>query len=137
MEKTFERRIIALEGIFEFIEECFASYHLDDSLHFLAKFVVEELFTNMVKYNQTTNDRITLRLDRSDHALIISLTDYNVEPFDPRGVPDVDTSKPARERIAGGLGIYLIKKMVDKVDYEYLDRRSKITVTKYLKNEYV
>ena len=96
--------------------------------------IVEELFTNMVKYNQTTNEFITLRLDKRDNAMIISLTDYNVEPFDPRGVTDVDTSKSARDRTIGGLGIYLIKKMVDKVDYEYLDRQSKITVTKYLEN---
>src|SRR5713101_1531449 len=134
MEKPFERRIVALEEIFKFIQECSAAYQLDNSASFLAKFVVEELFTNMVKYNRTTNDFITLRLDKRENALIISLTDYNVEPFDPRGATDVDTSKSARDRTVGGLGIYLIKKMVDKVDYEYLDRQSIITVTKYLEN---
>ncbi|HEV8538432.1 MAG TPA: ATP-binding protein [Bacteroidota bacterium] len=132
MEKTFKRQINDLETIFQFIQECFAAYQIDQSFTFLARFIVEELFTNMVKYNHTSNDSITVMIDKKNKALVISLTDYDVDQFDPRLAGDVDTTKSAKDRAIGGLGIYLVKKMVDSIDYEYVDRRSKVTITKQM-----
>ena len=134
MEKKFKRQILDLENIFQFLQECFLTYNIDQSFTFSARFIVEEIFTNMVKYNHTANDSITISVEKKNNTVVISLTDYDVDPFDPRTTEEVDPTKSAQDRAIGGLGIYLVKKMVDNIDYEYVDRRSKITVIKHLEN---
>jgi serine/threonine-protein kinase RsbW len=57
----------------------------------------------------------------------VSLTDYDVDRFDPREVPAVDVDAPLEDRAPGGLGLYLVLKMADSIHYEYRNRTSKIT----------
>jgi anti-sigma regulatory factor (Ser/Thr protein kinase) len=53
----------------------------------------------------------------------MALTDYDVEQFDVTRAPDVDTSKPIEQREPGGLGLHLIRRMVDSMEYEYSQER--------------
>jgi len=98
--------------------------------------VVEELFTNMVRHNEGGGDRIVLSVERRNDRVHLELVDFDVEPFDPETaeVPPVEAG--IEERRPGGLGIYLVKKMVDDLNYEYEieNRRMRITVTKTLEN---
>ena len=54
----------------------------------------------------------------------MSLTDFGVERFDIRAVPDVDVHRDLKDRTPGGLGIHLLKRMVDDIGYEFVDGRS-------------
>jgi anti-sigma regulatory factor (Ser/Thr protein kinase) len=94
---------------------------------------MEELFTNMVKYNPGNSNDILLGVDKIDSNVTISLTDFDVDPFDVTEERDVDIESPLTERKVGGLGLHLIKKMVDSIEYDYSDRQSKITFTKGIK----
>lgn len=138
MEQKFIRQISSLDGIVIFINECFVLQQTAKSLTFLAEFVIEELFTNMVKYNHTTSKEIGITMENRNNTLIISLSDYDVDHFDPRDAQyKIDTSKIVEERIVGGLGVYLVKNMVDKIVYEHRDCSSKITVLKQMEKQYV
>lgn len=128
----FPRSIDSLAAIFEFTERFFIEERIDPSMRFSIDLTVEELFTNLVKHNRGTENEILLSLDRVGEGLVVSLTDYDVEPFDPSGTPEVDVDGPLDERTAGGLGLHLVHKMVDSIDYEYAGRRSKITFRKAL-----
>ena len=64
-----------------------------------------------------------------DRGVEVSLTDFDVERFDPTRAVEVDIDAPLAERTAGGLGLYLVLKMADSIHYEYHDRMSKITFT--------
>ena len=97
------------------------------------QFAVEELFTNQVKYAVGGRDPMLLELTRDDHAVRVSLTDFDVEPFDIRQAPDAAVDAPIEERRPGGLGIHLVKRMVDGITYEYVDRRSTTTFSKSLR----
>jgi len=98
--------------------------------------VVEELFTNMVRHNEGGADRITVSIERRDNRVHLELVDTDVEPFDPETaeVPPVESG--IENRRPGGLGIYLVRKMVDDLNYDYETdaRRMRISVTKTLEN---
>ena len=131
MERLFRRDFGALESIFEFVSQFFAACGIEARHAFEVEFIIEELFTNLVKYNRGRHD-IEIRLGRVGDEIEIVLTDVDVEPFDITQVPEVDTEKPLSDRKVGGLGLHLVRKMADRVAYEYANRRSTITVTKRL-----
>ena len=133
MDKKFKRDLNSLDGIFKFINEFSAKTGVDESVVFTINLVVEELFTNMVKYTYENNNEILLELKKEGHNLIIHLTDFDVEPFDITKTVEVDTKQSLEDRRVGGLGIHLVKQMMDKIEYEYEDRQSKIILIKHLK----
>ncbi len=133
MEKRFKRDINTLPDVFDFIDHYSAKENVNGPTMFTVKFVVEELFTNLVKYNiSDENSDITLSLDIVGEDIVVRLIDCGVEPFDVTQSPDVDTTLPLEERKVGGLGLHLVKKMVNSIDYQYKDRTSIITVTKHM-----
>jgi len=134
MDKKFKRDLNSLDGIFKFINEFSAKTGVDESVVFTINLVVEELFTNIVKYTSESTDEILLELRKNENKLIIYLTEFDVEPFDITKTAEVDTQQSLEERRVGGLGIHLVKQMMDKIEYEYKDRQSKIILTKHLEN---
>jgi serine/threonine-protein kinase RsbW len=132
----FRREIEAIGEVFAFLGNFADGQEIDEKNAFCINLVVEELFTNMVRHNEGGGDRITLSIERRNDRIHLELLDIDVEPFDPKTaeIPPVDAG--IEERRPGGLGIYLVKKMVDdlKYDYEAEDRRMRITVTKTLEN---
>lgn len=130
MQRKFTRSYASLEEIFEFTELFFATEGVEESVRFPVHFVVEELFTNMVKYNPGNTSEILLEIAKTGGEVAVSLTDYDVEAFDVTAAREVDTAAPLSEREVGGLGLHLIQKMVDTLEYNYTNRRSTITFTK-------
>ena len=132
----FRREIDALGEVFAFLEAFSDGQEVDEKTAFCINLVVEELFTNMVRHNEGGGDRITVSIERQDNRVLLELVDTDVEPFDPETaeVPPVDAG--IDERRPGGLGIYLVRSMVDDLNYDYEPegRRMRITVTKTLEN---
>ncbi len=126
----FGRRVESLQPIFDMTAAFFADHGLDPGLLPVVDLAVEELFTNMVKYNKESGADVSLELTRLENGVEVTLIDYDVEPFDMTRAPDVDTGKPAQDRRPGGLGIHLVRKMVDSLEYRYQDRQSRITFRK-------
>ncbi len=132
MEKSFPRALSSLDVVFQFIDECLRHYHIKDKNNFSMKFIVEELFTNMVKYSKPSNTDISLRIERNNDKCSIVLTEDDVDKFDITKIPDADVTKPIEERTPGGFVVYLIRKMAKRADYDDLNRKSKITIIKHL-----
>ncbi|MGE5176163.1 MAG: ATP-binding protein [Hyphomicrobiales bacterium] len=131
-ERRFPRTIDSLEPIHRFVVEFLAAQGLDPEHAFDVDLVIEELFTNMVKYSRDGAEPIEVALDREDSMLRIRLRDFDVEPFDVTEAPEVDVHRPIQERRAGGLGLHFVRQIADRVEYDYRDRTSTITVTKRL-----
>ena len=137
MRKKFKKNINSLDHIFDFITKFVTNHKLSEATTFAINMAVEEIFINMVKYNAGSLNDILLSLSRDANKLIVSLTDYDVEPFDIKEVKKYNRTQTLKDRQPGGMGIYLVKKLVDKIDYEYKERNSKVTLTKYLENDNV
>lgn len=127
MQQKFARRIDQLDDIVAMTERVFIDHWLSNDMRPVVDLAIEELFTNMVKYNTETNAEIEIEMTPYQAGIEVSLTDYDVERFDPSAAATVDINAPLEERTPGGLGIYLVMKMVDSIQYQYEDRCSKIT----------
>src|SRR5437867_6536902 len=107
MEKSFGRQITALEEIFAFVQSCFDTYGIDNAIDFPVKFIIEEIFTNMVKYNRSGTKDILIAIDRGQTSLTVSLTDYDGKEFVVSQSRDVDMGRSLKGRRIGGLGVLL------------------------------
>jgi anti-sigma regulatory factor (Ser/Thr protein kinase) len=130
MQKKLNRSYDSLEEMYEITERFFLQEGVEHSIRFPVHFVMEELFTNMVKYQPKNSNDILLAVNTADGAVTVSLTDYDVDEFDVRVNRNIDTNAPLEERTPGGLGLHLIHKMVDSLDYDYAGRQSTVTFTK-------
>ncbi len=133
MEKFFKRDVNSLNEIFDFLESCISRNKLNESLAFTVKFAVEEVFTNMVKYNPLGPDQISISLGVEGENVVVELVDFGGLPFDITKASPVNFELPIENRNPGGLGIHLVKAMVDKVDYHRRDNKDKVTLTMKLR----
>jgi len=131
-QKSFPRTAACLPEIFDFMDGFFVRAGVGDQHRMPMQFVVEEWFTNLVKYSRGGTQDILLDLKREGGRLVVGLTDFGVERFDIRTVPDVNVHLDLKDRRPGGLGIHLLKRMVDDIGYEYVDGRSTTTFVKEL-----
>jgi anti-sigma regulatory factor (Ser/Thr protein kinase) len=127
MEQKFKRSFDELKNIVTMTEAVFRQHDLPAGLRHVVDLATEELFVNMVTYNTESEEDILIQMIPHEHGIEVSLTDYNVGRFDPTGAGRVDVEAPLEERTPGGLGLYLVLKMVDSIHYEYRNRKSKIT----------
>jgi anti-sigma regulatory factor (Ser/Thr protein kinase) len=83
-------------------------------------------------YPKKIEQDISIEAVKQNDALIFIITDTGVA-FDPtQGGSRVDITLPARERPVGGLGIFLIKKIMDEVEYQRIDGANVFTLKKTL-----
>jgi anti-sigma regulatory factor (Ser/Thr protein kinase) len=134
MEKSFPRDFAVLDDIHAFVQEYLAAEGIEPANCYWADFIIEELFTNFVKYSKGGRSEIKVRLDADGDQIVIRVTDFDVEAFDITKVPEVDLEQWATEGRDGGLGIHLVKQIADTITYEYEDRNSIVTVRKRLEN---
>jgi anti-sigma regulatory factor (Ser/Thr protein kinase) len=128
-QRRFGRTFRSLEGIFRFVAEFLESSGLPAPAAFELDLVIEELFTNMVKYAPHGAPEIELELKRLGPDVVVVLRDFDVEPFDPTRAPQADVGRPLDERPTGGLGLHLVRRIARDLRYDYRDRSSTVTVT--------
>jgi sigma-B regulation protein RsbU (phosphoserine phosphatase) len=131
-QRAFKRSFDSLPGIVAFTAEVFARERIDLGLLQSVDFALEELFTNMVKYSATSPAEVHIEITQVDGGVEVTLTDYDVDPFDVTKAPEIDVDLPIEQRRPGGLGLHLIRRLLDSIEYEYIkqNRQSRITFRK-------
>jgi len=127
VKRAYKRNFDQIAEIVADTAEFFSKENIDESLRMKVDLSLEELFVNMVNYNTETDRDIQVEMRPIEGGIEVSLTDYDVERFDPTLARQVDVDAPLSERTPGGLGLYLVLKMADSIHYEYHDRTSRIT----------
>ena len=102
-------------------------------LLFQIELVLEEIGTNIIKYGQDgeseTDIEITLTSDRK--SLTLEIVDSG-KPFDPFAeAPPPDLDSPIADRPIGGLGVYLVRKLMDEASYRREGGMNKVTLVKH------
>ncbi len=130
---SLTNRLNDLDKIAGALEDIAELWSLPVDLTMTLNLVIEEAFTNVVNYafqDESVHD-IELVIQKIDNRLVISLKDDGVA-YDPTLNSDPDISMSARDREIGGLGIFLIKKMMDKVSYERRGEANILTMEKLI-----
>lgn len=132
MQTRFFRELGALPAIFAMTDEFCARNGVNPGDRHALALVVEELFTNVVKHGSRLRDEIQVTIDRAEGNVVLSVTDFDADEFDVTREAEPRVDAPLEERRPGGLGLHLVRKLVDRIDYDYRDRRSTITIYRKL-----
>ena len=117
--REFPRTLEAVSDLLDWAERFFEAAAVPADHRFGVQLGLEELFTNLVKYGAGSHP-IEVELVRRNSLLLASLTDEDVEPFDPTRSSGVDIAAPIELRRPGGLGLHLVQRLVDSIDYRYV-----------------
>jgi len=131
-ERAFPKEIASLDQVFNFLDEFFVLELIDKRDSMAISLVTEELFTNLVKYNTSSRNPVVVSLERDGKSVNLELVDRDVDRFDPASLPDPDVDAPMAQRRQGGLGLHLVRAIVDRITFDYHDRVMRIQVLKKL-----
>lgn len=128
-----KNEISEISVLANFIEQIGEELELKPALVMSLNLVLEEAISNIIlyAYPQKMGELITIMVDKTDNMLVFTITDKGVE-FDPTVVPEADITLSAEDRPIGGLGIYLIKKIMNEVEYQRIDGNNVFTLKKIL-----
>ena len=115
----------------DFVETIAQESNLDQSMAMTLNLALEEAVTNVIMYAYPKGSQGLVDLEaivRKD-SLVFILSDSG-KPFDPTAAPSADISLNVEERPIGGLGIYMVMNIMDKVEYRRENDRNILTMTK-------
>ena len=121
-----------LDNVLDFVNSELAEYNCSVKLQTQVAIAVEEIFVNIAHYAynpQIGEATVQCEVDGDPLHITIQFLDGG-KPYNPLDREDPDTTLPAEERDIGGLGVYLVKKSMDALSYEYKDGKNILTIQK-------
>jgi serine/threonine-protein kinase RsbW len=119
--RAFRRDVDAVEELFAFTSDAFGAEGIDPRLRPTVDLVLEELFTNVVKYGKNRQAAVRVEVARTPGGVQVTMIEDDAERFDPTAAPSADTAAPLEGRTPGGLGLHLVAKLVDSIEYRYVE----------------
>lgn len=130
---TIQNEIAEITRLSQFVEETGKQLELNAKLIMNLNLVLEEAVSNIIlyAYPQIKGQKITVDVEKKENMLIFTITDTGI-PFNPVQQADVDITLSAEERPIGGLGIFLIKKIMNETEYQRIDGTNVFTLKKII-----
>ena len=113
----------------EYMEAEMEKFEISPKISMKLLIAIDEIYSNIVRYSGATE--ATISIHKIDNALKLQFKD-NGKPYNPLEAEEPDITASAEDRTIGGLGIFMVKKMLDDVAYEYNDNINILTLTKNL-----
>ena len=133
-ELTVEAKLDHLDEVLAFVDSSLEEMECPIKAQMQIDVAVEEVFVNIASYAYapgTGSATLQIETEQDPPAVAITFIDSGV-PFDPLLKPDPDVTLPAEERQIGGLGIYMVKKSMDSMEYERRDGKNILKIKKHL-----
>ncbi len=104
---------------------------LSEEVEYQLNLVLDEVVSNVIRhgYRDTRQHEIRVDLNFQNGELTIRVEDDGVH-FSPLQVPPPDITKPLNERRVGGLGVYMVRQIMDSLDYRRENGRNSLVMTK-------
>lgn len=130
-ELTIKNKIEELQHVSEFVDDIGRELNLDDELLMNLNLVMEEMVSNVVfyAYPEGKEAEIELLAESNGHELTFVLSDRGKE-FDPTMKEDADPNINPADREIGGMGIFIVKNIMNDVTYQRLQGRNLLTMKK-------
>lgn len=129
---TVEATLNYLDTVLDFINGELESINCPMKIQMQIDIAVEEIYVNIAHYAYNPNigeATIYYASEKDPLRVMIQFLDHGI-PYNPLEKEDPDTSLSAEERGVGGLGIFMVKKSMDNISYEYKDGKNILTIQK-------
>ena len=131
-ELTIDASVENTPAVIDFVNELLEEAGCSMKIEAQIDVAVDELFSNIALYAYAPSSgaaTVQVEFRGEPPAAVITFIDRGV-PFDPLKKTDPDVTLSAEERKIGGLGIYIVKKSMDNMEYEYRDGQNILKITK-------
>ncbi len=125
-----------LDKFSEYVLQCAEKQGIDQKRLMQINLSLEEVLVNICDYSYRDNEgdiEVICGLD-NDNRFVIEITDYGI-PFDIHSFDEPDLNADISERKVGGLGIYLVKKMMDDMQYRFEDNKNILKLIVYINSK--
>lgn len=132
IERNFPARADQLEAVQTFITDQIKNYPFSKRALFQIRVAVEEIFINIASYAYRSSEGeavVRCGVEHDPLGILIQFLDRG-KPFNPLLKKDADITLSAQERDIGGLGILMVKKAMDNVEYRYENGQNILTIRK-------
>ena len=130
-KRRFDRRVDELKNIFNFLKMNLQEFKVQDRDQHDLELSVEEIFMNMIHHNTAKSaSDIEVSIEKTGRRITLSLSDFEDVPFDITKASEVDFEDYIKNKRSGGLGIHLVRKLMDDVKFEHKNGLSTITISK-------
>ena len=133
-ELTIDATVENIERVTSFVDEQLEALGCPLKAQMQIDIAIHELFGNIAHYAYNPEvGPATVRVDvlQEPLSVVVTFIDNGVA-YDPLAKEDPDVALSAEEREIGGLGIYMVKKSMDEISYEYKDGQNILRIKKHL-----
>lgn len=126
-----------LTAVSDFVTEFARQQQLCEDDTFALQTAIDEACANVVDhaYQGKPDGQMQIQCRLSDGEVTVTIVDHG-KPFDPRSVPRPDVSAPLQKRQEGGLGLYLMERLMDSVKFEFdAAKGNRLTMKKKVRHE--
>ena len=131
-ELTIAATVENIEVVTDFVNQQLEELECPMKAQMQIDIAIDELFSNIAHYSYNPEvGQATVRVEVVENPLAVTITFIdNGIPYDPLAKEDPDLTLSAEERQIGGLGIYMVKKSMDEITYEYKDGQNILSIKK-------
>lgn len=133
-ELTIDATVENIPAVTDFVDKQLEAHGCSMKAQMQIDIAIDELFSNIAHYAYGPGaGTATVRVELTEEPLCVIITFIdNGAPYDPLKEKDPDTALSAEERQIGGLGVYMVKKSMDVVEYEYKEGQNILRIIKKL-----
>ena len=131
-KKIFAADVSSIDAVTDFVNEQLEIAQCPMKAQIQLDVAIDEIFSNIAHYayeNSVGDAAVGVEITDNPDTVVITFEDSGI-PYNPLAKPDPDVTLSAEEREIGGLGIFMVKKSMDDLKYEYRDGKNIFTIIK-------